>query len=230
MRRLIAMLAGMSVLGVAGAAIAGVGGADDRRQVSLGPGTRIVGPPEIDAAAGGGLKDCPDDKSANFDTYSLGSRFGDLPLTDVTRRCEAPQESARSLGAPALRTNVMEYMYGTCAPPIEREGGCAVPISVQNFPACERNLSLYERYPAPDGSVYPHELTRIRGTPAAVFNAGTRIEVYSGDATVVIWGQDAYLVRKAARSLKGNHRGQLVAAEATLPAPAPGATEGRLAC
>jgi hypothetical protein len=230
MRKLIGLLAGASGLVLAAAALAVGGGANPPSNAPPGPGTKVGTVTARDAAAGGGLKGCPSDGAANFDTYSLGHDFGQLSLTAVKRECKAPDATAIAVGAPALRQNTKTYSYGTCEQPAGLDSGCADPVSVQNFPACERNLSLYKRYPAPDGAVYPYDLTRIRGVPAAIFDDGDRIEIYTGDATVVVWGQDPDLVRKAAESLQGLHGGAPVDVRDNLPDPASNAMTGGLAC
>ena len=35
------------------------------------------------------------------------------------------------------------FMYGTCEIPAGAEGGCSLPVSVSNEPACSRNLAMY---------------------------------------------------------------------------------------
>ena len=89
---------------------------------------------------------------------------------------------------------------------------------------------VQHRYAAPDGQAYDSKLTKIRGTDAAVFDDGLRIEVYTGDATVVIWGTDAARVRRAANALHGVHAGRKIASSDPLPAPESGAQEGQLRC
>lgn len=197
--------------------------------IAPGPGLN-PGDGAVDAAAGGGLKPCPADKSANFDTYSLGATFEGQRRGQVERACQPPDPTARAMSAPALRDNHAGYNYGTCTVPPEDEASCPYPIAVQNFPACERNLSLYRRYAAPDGQTYPFDETTIRGVPAAVFDSGLRVEVYTGDVTVVIWGTEAGAVRRAASRLQGLHRGRPVSVSQDLPAPDPGAQQGKLAC
>lgn len=182
-----------------------------------------------DAAGGGGLKRCTD-TTANFDAYSAGATFDGLRRADAQRICKDPDATAIRLGAPALRDNKLTFTYGTCKVPDEPEASCPYPLAIQNFPACERNLSLYRRFPSPTGDVYPHVQTKVRGVPAAVFDDGQRVEVYTGDATVVIWGQSATRVAAAAKSLQGIHRGQAIGSGQELPPPEPGAIEGQLAC
>jgi hypothetical protein len=205
------------------------GGGPAPAPIRPGPGSPATGD-KVDAAAGGGLKPCPSDKSANFDTYSLGGTFEDNRRGAPQRVCGMPSASAQAMRSPAVRDNHLGFNYGTCDVPPEDEASCAYPIAIQSFPACERNLSLYQRYPAPDGQSYPYEKTAIRGVPAAIFDSGQRIEIYTGDATVVVWGTSAPTVARAAERLQGTHRGTVVPASKELPAPSAGALDGKLAC
>lgn len=205
------------------------GGARGPAPIAPGPGTNAADG-RVDAASGGGLKPCPSDNSANFDTYSVGAVFEGHKLNPVQRVCEEPGAVAIAEHAPAVRDNHVAFLYGTCTVPPEDESSCPLPISVQVFPACERNRSLYARYPAPDGRVYDFTPIQIRGTEAAVFDDGLRIEVYTGDATVVIWGTDAARVRRAANALHGVHAGRKIGVSDPLPEPDRGAQEGLLRC
>ncbi len=167
---------------------------------------------------------------ANFTYYSLGSAFDELPLTDVGRICQTPQAGE------AVRSNFTSYMYGTCD--TRQEGGCAVPIEVQTWPACERNLADYE---VQAGVPYPHKMTLTRGTPSAVFDGGTRLELYTGRSTIVIFGNDPDQVARAAAAVQAEPASESPAASAspqaqplvyrsTLPVPASGAMAGGLSC
>jgi hypothetical protein len=115
------------------------------------------------------------------------------------------------------------FMYGSCEIPAGNEGGCSLPVSVSNEPACSRNLSMYS------GALSPKvHLTRVRGTTAAFFEGGSRLEIQTGTTTVVIF---AFSKRKAL-AVAENLRGLNVPVSAgdPLPRPAPGAVEGTLPC
>ena len=115
------------------------------------------------------------------------------------------------------------FMYGTCEIPAGNEGGCSLPVSVSNEPACSRNLSMY------GGPLSPKPfLTRVRGTTAAFFEGGGRLEIQTGATTVVIF---AFSKRKAL-SVAQNLRGLNVPVSAgdPLPPPAKGAVEGTVPC
>jgi hypothetical protein len=132
-----------------------------------------------------------------YELYYLGRSFAGLPLTDA---------------------GAGEFIYGDCDPGDDE--GCAPPIEIQNYSACERNLSSYTG----QGSG-PEKRLRVRGVPAAVFEDGGRIEVYTGRTTVVIFSDEATLrAAEALRPIRG--KGPTV----KLPPPAPGALEGKARC
>ena len=113
--------------------------------------------------------------------------------------------------------------------------GCPAPLEIQIFPACKRNPSLYQLAPDLDGpsgplvaAPYPRERLTLRGVPAAFFDAGRRLELYTGDVTVVLWGHGRNQLLDAAQSLRG--LAATIDPAEPLPAPAPGHLEGRLAC
>lgn len=166
----------------------------------------------------------PADSPANFRLYSLGASFEGLPLTKVLRQCENPGLDA-SLGIDA-RGNSVSYIYGDCEPPLG-EGGCAPPLEVQVWPACERSLADYD-------IELPPPVTELRGAP--MVEIGDRVEVYS-DSTVVLFSPDVAVARRAAVAL------QPVRVDSTpatlppeieklsqLPPPADGSVSGELRC
>jgi hypothetical protein len=145
------------------------------------------------------------------------------------RQCDPiPQRLAKGALPPPVRRNLVTRMYGRCE---AADGeGCAPPLEVQTWPACERNLALYHRYPSPDGDPVPYTEAEVRGVPAAIFDEGRRIEVYTGDVTVVIFADTPPLARRAAASLRGSMHGAPLQADEPLPAPMAGALEGKLPC
>lgn len=225
----------IKVIGASGAALVGiavlvlaVGSPADPASPSA--ESRLGSTPEVprgaEARPGPKLKECPSDGSVNFDRYTAGPELDGQPVTSTKRVCEPLYTGGV---APPTRVNSDTVVYGSCTPP-EGGGSCAFPLTVENWPACERNLALYERYPSPDGMAMPYESTRIRGVPAAIFDEGTRIEVYTGDVTVVVTATDAQIALRAARALRGKHRGAPVDELSPLPAPEAGAIEGEMEC
>jgi hypothetical protein len=155
----------------------------------------------------------------DFPLYAVGESFEGLPLTGVTRRLEA-----RVAPDPA-RANFVGFRYGDCTP--SSDAGCPAPLEIQVWPACERNLSSYSLTPA--GDPLPHERLTVRGVPAASFEGGQRLEIYTGSVSVVLFGAGEAQLLRAAEALRAvNASGPGVGDR--LPEPAAGALEGRLAC
>jgi hypothetical protein len=127
---------------------------------------------------------------ANFRLYSLGASFQDLPLTAVIRRCDNPD--------PWGSANYVSYIYGDCEPqppPGETyiDGGCAPPLEVQIWPACERSLGDY------NGDPRVSQPRQLRGVPVAAVDDW--VEVYTADSTVVVFGHDQALIERAVTAL-----------------------------
>ena len=156
----------------------------------------------------------------DFPLYAVGPSFDGLPLTGMTRRLEA-----RVAPDPA-RANFVGFRYGDCTP--TSDAGCPAPLEIQVWPACERNLSSYSLTPA--GDPLPHERLSVRGVPAAFFEEGQRLEIYTGSVSVVLFGQGKAQLLRAAHELRGANASAEVSADGDLPAPTAGALEGQLAC
>jgi hypothetical protein len=165
-----------------------------------------------------GLKQCPPEGSndVNFSAYYLGDSFSGHSLTETLRVCNKPYPSER------VRGNYISYIYGNCVP--RPDSGCAPPVEVQSAPACERSKpSRRIRRRA-----RRHE---VRGVPAVQFRGEARIELFTGDATVLIFGRTPTEVRKAAAALRSIPGSRVtVAPNARLPKPLRGALTGKLRC
>jgi hypothetical protein len=206
------------------------------------PGAAVPDPPLLyqgtkaptDKATTDSRLGCTDlSEPLNFTAYSLGSKFQDLPVTAVIRRCDAPYPGEK------IRANYVSYIYGDCevTPDVD---GCAPPLEVQTWPACERSLGDYE---TGGGAVYsPAELGDARGVPAETFDGDSRVELYTGNSTVVIFGAGKDQASEAIDSLRAEQTGSPLEAPAApepkasaapasdLPSPAPAALQGELSC
>lgn len=155
---------------------------------------------------------------SGFPVYYVGESFEGLPLTDSIMRLQ----SKRIESEPA-RGDFFGFRYGDCEPS-GNDGGCPLPLKIQTFPACERTLSSYSM----GGQPMPHERVTLRGVPAAFFENGGRLELYTGRITVVMFGTGRDQLQRAAEALVPvNFDGT---SAGNLPAPAPGALAGRLTC
>src|SRR5215216_1199803 len=127
-----------------------------------------------------------------FALYSLGNSYEGVPLTAITRRDDAAAAGER------VRADYVGFVYGDCV--ARDENGCAPPLEVQVWPACVRSLADYTLTPV--GAPLPHEATMVRGVPAALFEDGLRLELYTGNVTVVIFGLEQAQVLRAAAALR----------------------------
>lgn len=174
-------------------------------------------------------------KSANFTTFYVGPTAGHHRLQDVYRACgftpqkgKGPQfasHEATDQHAASARLNFKSFVYGECRPPPAHSGApCAPPVEIQVAPACERNLSLY-------GPSVRYKKLEVRGASGAYFPQDPRLEIYTGEETITIFGsseKEILAVAEELRSAPGSN--ETLAPEARLPPPAKGALEGELRC
>lgn len=143
-----------------------------------------------------------------FDEYPLfdvGERVDGLPLAAVLRRDDTAE--------------YVSFVYGDCVP--EGDAGCPPPAEVQVWPACRRNLDLYE-------SPAIAERIVVRGVAGGLFDDGTRLEVETGRATIVVFGETRSRVQRMARALRALDGS--VPAGAPLPPPARRGIGGAIDC
>jgi hypothetical protein len=120
----------------------------------------------------------------DFPVYYAGERVDDLPLVSVLRRNDT--------------ANFVSFVYGDCIP-VAYDQGCAPPAEIQTWPAARRNLGSYESSAA--ASPTP-ERTTMRGRDAAFFEGGTRLEIFAGPSTVVVFSESRERVTKIASALR----------------------------
>ncbi len=139
----------------------------------------------------------------NHSVYDLDPAFSTvtgLRMSETELFCEPYDlEMGRSTG--------VAFDYGTCEvtayDPVHPDdpGGCMPPIQVQSVPLCERHAALYTtgvEEPEP----YPRQDLVIRGVPAASFNGGAIIEVYTGNTTISVEGENTTQVLAAANAVR----------------------------
>lgn len=146
--------------------------------------------------------------SIDFPLFNAGETVDDLPLVASLRRDDTAEYVA--------------FVYGDCTPGDDE--GCAPPAEVQVWPACRRNLSLYE---SPLAGTPEPQLVKVRGVPAAFLEGGFRLELQTSRSTVVVFGDSQARVLRVAAALRPLGA---IPSPAPLSAPAPGALEGTLSC
>jgi hypothetical protein len=166
----------------------------------------------------------------SFPLYWLGTKFGNLPLTRITRAFAKPQLSAvggAAFNLPDNRTNYVSFTYGSCFQ-VGIEGSCA-PLTVQVWLACVLSLHDYY-YNTPDGRPSREfGLTSVRSAPAAKFTNG-RLEIYTGRVTVSLSGDRDQVMEAAERLTSVNRRAGQILVGDPLPPPVAGAMKGELEC
>ena len=160
----------------------------------------------------------PDAPKSTF-TMAAAEEFSAFPLYDVGDSTDGLARAAvlRRQGS----ADYVSFVYGDCQAADHR--GCAPPAEIQVWPACRRNLGLYD---SPEGPV--PERTVVRGAPAAFFEAGRRLEVQTGRSTIVIFARTRAETQRLASELRGVNVD--VGEGANLPRPVEGAVSGTLAC
>ena len=172
------------------------------------------------AGAGAGSADDPAASPVGRITLEDARAFEEYPLYFAGDRVDG-----HALVAVVRRSGAAEFVsfiYGDCTP--AGEEGCAPPLEIQVWPACRRHLALYEASPGTPAL----ERTTVRGVPAALLDGGTRLELQTGRATVVVFGDTRVRLARIARSLRPVDAG--IAHVDALPPPAVGAVEGTLGC
>jgi hypothetical protein len=170
-----------------------------------------------------------------FTDYDLGPAFQGLALVHTERFCSDPepvksQSAGGGVDPDSLgRSHFAAHIYGSCV--AASDMGCAPPLQIQAWPACERSPADYTMgEPGTVTTMAPTEVQRIRGVPAR-FYSDNRLELSAGDVTIVIFGESKTLLLAAAQALRTAPGSQPKTTEdISLPAPVAGAQEGTMRC
>lgn len=167
----------------------------------------------------------------NFEIFSAGPSVAGVPLNSVQRRCGG------STPADEAPVNFTNYIYGHCEG-AESDTGCAPPLEIQTWPACQRALGDYSF----EGKPMPYRRLPSRDGAEVVeidYLLESRIEVYSKSSTIVIFAGDLALAQKALALLRSQEMGKPPATqgeelkgepEEGLEPPSDNAIEGELPC
>jgi hypothetical protein len=132
--------------------------------------------------------------------------------------------------------NDWNFSYGNCELPsgLFAEGGCSLPLSVQNWSTCARWANMFTRSRDPHGlfdlrrakAAPNRRLFDFRGAKATRGEGGSELEIFTGRTTVVIWVHRRNVANSAAQQLRDVRQ----ARPAPLPPPVSGALQGKLPC
>ncbi len=179
------------------------------------------------------LKPC----EAKVNVYDVGDSFDGIDCNDVLRACSDPEQVRSRRAGGNIDPDSMQRayhfrsaIYGTCKAESD-SGGCAPPLEVQVWPACERSAADYTfGEPETATRMQPSEVLEVRGVPAR-FYGENRLEVSAGDMTIVLFGDSRERLLTAAQQLQTRPGSpNPVGPEDALPDPVEGAQEGTLAC
>jgi hypothetical protein len=134
----------------------------------------------------------------DFPLYFAGEEADGLPLTAVLRRNDT--------------ADFVSFVYGDCA--ADSDSGCAPPAEVQVWPRGVRGPSAYD--PSAPGTPVS-TATELRDLPAALFEDGTRVELYGEHSTIVVFADS-------------RRRGLAIAAALRCVRPAAVSRDGSLGC
>lgn len=119
-----------------------------------------------------------------FPLYYAGDPLDELPLVAILRRNDT--------------ANYVSFVYGDCTP-AAYDQSCAPPAEIQVWPSGRRGLGSYDLSVA--GTPTP-ELTTVRGVPAAFLDDGTRLEMFAGPSTVVIFADSRQRIFEITEALR----------------------------
>lgn len=147
-----------------------------------------------------------------FPIYYAGNPVAQLQLTGISGE---DWETGMGPGP--------DFGYGRCELPsgFLAEGGCSLPLSVQNWSTCYRWPGSFSHHRD------PHGLFDFRGAKATRREGGSELEIFTGRTTVVIWADQRKWAISAARQLRDVRQDH---APSLLPPPVPGSPEGKLPC
>lgn len=158
----------------------------------------------------------------DFRLLAPGAEVDGLTLRAITRQ-EYEDTVVAGVRSPG-KVNFVNFVYGDCV--AQDDTGCMPPLQVQVWPACDRTRSDYTTGPAMEA--LPRTDVNLRGVPGAWFEDG-RLEVYTGDITIVIFADSPNRALTAAEGLRDLNRPSIDARESLTP-PIDGALEGTLSC
>ncbi len=185
-----------------------------------------IGHPAGSFAGKSHFRPCASGDTPEFPHYYLGESFEGLPVTDREYTCTEPEPGYFA------RVHDMSYIYDDCEP----LQGCARTVEVQTWPACDRSRMLYTLAPDPTtGRPIHYHRSSGRGVPGIYVietEAGhVRIELYTGDVTIVVFGDSLDEARRAVAALQSAPTSSpVVAAGDELAPPVRGHLVGKLNC
>lgn len=145
-----------------------------------------------------------------FPVYFAGEEVAGLPLESI---------GGEEWREPRAQT--WTFIYGDCDLP-PGEGGCSTPLQIQSQSTCKRWAAALGE----NRKTYPFNGARASGATDDRYELSP-MEIFTGRATVVIFGYEKAVVKAAARALRKVGASE---PQRRLPAPVPGSLGGKLPC
>jgi len=139
-----------------------------------------------------------------------GDRPGDDEIRDAQKAAAQPlywagdEVAGQELSGMTRNGDVVTFLYGDCKNE-DREGGCAVPISVQTAPICNVKALVLD--------VRPTRSRAVRGITARVRGGGT-VDLATGTSNITVRADSPRRLDRtlaALRPVEGAQRGELPA-------------------
>lgn len=112
----------------------------------------------------------------------------------------APGALSVSAGSPRVASAAFNAVaYKECSPTNGAE--CWRSLEIQSWPECRRNASSYPRDPRDVTLDGEEQVSTYGSLPAMSFDSGSRVELYDGTTTVVIFAADRTSAQRAALAL-----------------------------
>jgi hypothetical protein len=149
---------------------------------------------------------CPPGAPTPTRYFDLGRSFAGLRLTSHSEICNpASPPGATVASGPSEAVGYVSVVYGSCTPASGE--GCVPPLNVQSWPECARDPKTYKppgRLGASAARLNPSEAVTVSAAPwipARSFEAGTRLELYTGETTIVVFAGESRLAAEAGAAL-----------------------------
>lgn len=197
------VVGGAAVLAVAGVVIGvvalGASGASDAEQVAFARQSSLEGTDYEDI--------CPAGAPIPSVYYDLGLEFRELKRSSHRASCQpAPPANVSVVSGPTEAVGYYSVIYGDCTP--TPSTSCFPPLEIQSWPQCARNPRTFAE-PGPGGTsrdvtLNPSTAVRLSNDPdmpVQSFEGGARLEIYSGETTIVAFASNRGLAHQAAIAL-----------------------------
>lgn len=171
------------------------------------------------------LRSLQGDSSLQYQAYDAGESFEGMSSMPLVAEGAPADPIATPRAGGAVRASQLNAWsnrsYGSCSTPADLDGDmdtCAAPLEINSFPMCQQHASLYKDS---NGGPYPFTAVPLRGAQAAIFDDGQIVEIYTGNTTIEIAGDDPAQVARLAWTVVPAAQAAIGGVVAGSPLPPP---------